>query len=961
MPRLTALLVALIFFSAAPLEALTIKSLQIKAASKRTKGTSIKATLLAPGLPLSGAQQLTVEFSGLSLPVKLSNFKKIKAGRILLYKAGNKGPGVTKMSIDLKKHRIVFKASGLPLPQLQSPLSLTLRSDNQSDCTMFGLKKIHGHSGKKRRHTLLKLSRKIKKGMRCLITNPSLVPASIILEGAAEKSRAARTTSSVRVEATLLTRPDPGSVKLYKALRSGKPHGPALCVMKDDGSTVSGDKSASDGIYTCITSFQVSKPGNILLVASATVNGKKVLTPGIVIKVLKPATSAQIESLGPTLDKAFQSWRDNYSRLGNTFAAKTETVLGIKSLLGVSEAVLSSTKEAIEIIMDSGIHALLPLFNPSCTPGDLACATSGMRCAMGVSAAAATSASRWQQTAKVEKERTVIESHKILIWDPEFFEDNQQSITINGETSIGRLERHTLPGIFSNALCPHSDFNVDIIQGSSANLASVKNFGNGYGAIVIASHGFSFSFKGENAGLHAAFVTSQAVDPKSFKTKAELREIARKLQTLGLGVIYEWVPSAGKNLPLYAVTGSYLESLGSLNFDNTIIFNNSCWSSSEPSLRGSFFKLGASYYTGYTRAVGDSFARFNAEQFFKNMVNKLDSADDAYKHASTTIDPSTSDFFAENQTRYQGFVNPAKNDPGFLGKPEITPPSASLQVGQSVSLSVKVKGADSCSLRYDWTTTGAVGGFTDPPGPNGVVSKTTPSITYKADDIKSGSDTVTVEVFVTGGDTPVSLGKASIQIDVTNACTACAAPARGADTSWSPALSCQNPAESCCGDRKDNDGDGKIDCHDSDCSSDPLCQTTCPSLDDSNYVSWCGSLAIPVWVKAGEQLVVDYTTYCNPAQVSASYATTNVLIDGAPVTGSVGRAPLWAFDPPAPSPDNSVVVNVPAGSHTVTFTIDPNTGPQCISIGRWAVTGPWVLLGGWSPNTWTTAAHFEVR
>lgn len=123
-------------------------------------------------------------------------------------------------------------------------------------------------------------------------------------------------------------------------------------------------------------------------------------------------------------------------------------------------------------------------------------------------------------------------------------------------------------------------------------------------------------------------------------------------------------------------------------------------------------------------------------------------------------------------------------------------------------------------------------------------------------------------------------------------------------------------------------------------------------------------------------VTVDNTAIRNngPMTVFCSDATTNVLVDGSPVTVSTSGYFLYQYylgpgDPPQPIPDAGNYVDVPVGQHTVTFTIDPaaptqqqTVGPLDSSGNPISYAGAWVVVDG--PGffgTGSSAVPFDIQ
>jgi len=166
-------------------------------------------------------------------------------------------------------------------------------------------------------------------------------------------------------------------------------------------------------------------------------------------------------------------------------------------------------------------------------------------------------------------------------------------------------------------------------------------------------------------------------------------------------------------------------------------------------------------------------------------------------------------------------VHPSAEQSTAYLKATLAPKTAAVAAGESAALTLTLEGAESCDVEYHWKNTATAGHLVE----GDDVELPSATVTYQANDPAQGEDTVTVEVIDVGGQAQRTLFTRTANVVV--GCLKCAhAPAAGTTRATADADTC-TPAEACCRDGVDNDGDGLIDCDDPDCEADPACPQSC--------------------------------------------------------------------------------------------------------------------------------------
>jgi len=248
----------------------------------------------------------------------------------------------------------------------------------------------------------------------------------------------------------------------------------------------------------------------------------------------------------------------------------------------------------------------------------------------------------------------------------------------------------------------------------------------------------------------------------------------------------------------------------------------------------------------------------------------------------------------------------------------INPTSTRVEVGETRNFTATLSSPPTGTLIYEWSTSGQFGHLGDGVTQGDMIQSSQSTVVYSSDPGASAGDrdTISVRVFVQ-------------------------------DASGSQVLvgELEEPAEVIA-------------------QEDPVCD----ELDVAPYTSGCGSLSLSsAVITAGEFMTVTANVGCGGATIYCDYVDEGTFeVDGASATGG-GFVNLYPYDPPIPqSRGNGAGATLTQGTHTVRFQIPLDAPNDCLAIGapafgRTTAVGPWCFLGGGSPNTWSSVAHFQVR
>jgi hypothetical protein len=217
----------------------------------RERVANLLLTVRLADLSLDNVDALTFGFAGFSQTLLLADFTQ--RGARFTYKARGATPGIRKLILDLARQRAKVVAKRVVLPPGYSPAVVRLLAGATDECTVVELTEKPGRGGVKAVKA---------RELPCIIdTVPSAEPAGVFVDTPTDVVIRARVRSSAP--------PDAGSLELFR-LATLAPAGDALCPLRDDGATESGDEVAGDGIYGCIVRFAESAPGPIGLIVRST-------------------------------------------------------------------------------------------------------------------------------------------------------------------------------------------------------------------------------------------------------------------------------------------------------------------------------------------------------------------------------------------------------------------------------------------------------------------------------------------------------------------------------------------------------------------------------------------------------------------------------------------------------------------------------------------------------------------
>ena len=413
---------------------------------------------------------------------------------------------------------------------------------------------------------------------------------------------------------------DAASIKLYRADNAGKPTGPMLCNLLDNGQLGNGDDIAGDNVYSCFSSFVSATPATVRLVVAANIDGNSVASAVIVLNIVSPLDNSAAQQVIDGQANAAALAQNAIASLGDTLAARQQAVAAILQLAGVTAAGVSSDNTTIWIRYAAGIEGGLML-NPPGTRGSTEPVVQGngtrvSRTARPTEAQSLPPASFPHYRPYSLSKAAVGASQPLpLAADPQNFVGNSNVLIWDAYNSQFAPfdEGPQLQTLFTGAQCPL--YNVTYLKDAQATVASVKTFNN-YGTIVLVTHG---AVDGDG---QVVFLTRETASLPAMISNAIDLLLGR---IIVMGNVFAIRPSFISNLP------------GSMA--NSVVYNGSCQSSANSTMGDAFVGKGAKTYYGYTRVVNSDFAQSSANQLFNSLVTSLKTTGDSFTPVAPKVDP----------------------------------------------------------------------------------------------------------------------------------------------------------------------------------------------------------------------------------------------------------------------------------------------------------------------------------
>jgi len=792
-------------FAARDARALVIDRATISIDPAHTDTVTLAGTF--DGLTFAKLESLQIVLDGFAYEVPVEQITRKKTS---FKYAGSKGhPGVRKLGVDLKKRRFKVVLAEIVIGTPGSPVVAQIVSNEGSECSVAPLfEKIHvpkpGASPDKerRRKRKLKLA-KVSLGTSgaCAVVGLTLTPSPLLVGD----------TGTMVATVGIAGIVDAGSARLSRADAVGFPQGDPLCALHDDGQ--GGDAVAVDGAYACTIQVDTSAASRLPVVASATIGGAGVRSPRGVLQVLAPLSAADAQTIVDVQAQAEALWDEKKAAFGDGERARLETVAALRIDPRVQSVTLMEPLGSIAIVYASGVIGGLGLTPRISLDGAAPAAITRAAAAM-IAPAAAT---------LPPDDAVVVGSPRVLIWDPGFFGD---------ATEVAYLQQ-----TFEQATCPH--FDVTVLKNGSATLAALQTLPT-YGTVALVTHG---QLLGEREVTQ--FNTMEVKEAATVTKLLDHADALQRRQLVVTGDKLSITPGFVRNLPGafkdaviwggYCYSGIDADSVGRFSTPNPEITIDA--------LASAYATKGVGAYIGFTRQVTSDWSIYLAKQMIPLLLSEVQTTQATFHgvepkwdwlyaaqqwgwpHSSPSSAPPPFEMWPQF-AKFSHFVAhlallPAGGKPLVYLKPKIAPKNSTVDPAGQIGLDVTVEGADTCTLQYRWRNTGTVGHLSG--GDDTTSAQATR--TYTATNATKGKDTITVDIIDTA-----AVPKRTIFTVTTTVAIACASCSSSLKASLGTRAGGVCPIhEACCEDNQDNDGDGTVDCDDTDCVGDPVCAPVTPA------------------------------------------------------------------------------------------------------------------------------------
>ncbi len=721
-------LVIVALLVASPARALVIEAGSVKLAS-RSDDVRVKGRY--DGVTIDGAAAVVVTIDRVSLRVPLASFAR---KRSILTHRGPGGPGqISRLRIDLRKRRFLFTATGWALAGLSNPFRFAIGTDAATDCSMA---RLRGRAGRRRKRPTIRLAvvrADACGGLGIPRVRPVTVPVGVSTE------------VRVRVDVPAGAGLDTASVRLFRTDGAGSPAGDALCTMSPD--------PAAPGAFGCSTTVAEAAASLVPLVVTGRAAGADVSSPGVTLPVVAPPTDQDLTAVGAAAEEAEALWEQSRDRLGDTLAARMETLRALGGVPGIMDAALSP--DGIDIVMryttgwlgglvlnrpaeDGGAAQSVPRPEKATPSAHLA----GSGTPLSVFRSCPAEGSGVCCTSSTA--RAPLLGRRVLIWYPGFFkvEDGpiaQQKFAAGACLGFGK---------------PH------IVTGAAADVASVLDFPN-YETVVISSHGIVDGYD------RVVLVTAEGGTLESLRSEEK---------RLADGDVEVEVLPVSKTQGLLGVSEDFIAAIPGRFPPNAIVYASHCYSAYKNGALP-YGTLGVGVHFGYDWTTHQDYTSSVVGQLFEHLVKRYETTGDAYDAVSPKVDPHALFGHVPDPTSFRtlaelaqaNFVPTGLRIIAYVGAASVTPQTSDLAPGEQAVLRADAQGRGSCELTFHWKNTAEHGHLTGD-GPPDDFEGMQDEATYTANDSSNdeGIDDVGVELTPPDGGNPI--GVACADVDTKGGC-----------------------------------------------------------------------------------------------------------------------------------------------------------------------------------------------
>lgn len=393
----------------------------------------------------------------------------------------------------------------------------------------------------------------------------------------------------------------------------------------DNGSLENGDEISRDNIYSGKFIVTESAAGQLLLkavgnvAASGTTSTQNSNT--VSINIYSQLNSGEVGIILSTQNNAANQLQTFLAGNPNNIEAASNQ---LKSWLETQNGVQSAVKEgntSITIRYNNGLSGGL-IFSVTETRGGFESDTLKRESIRKIPADRQTTG----ENSNVRHDRFVTQSDNVLI-DPNSIGNRNVLIYAPYEAVWVNNERPLIKARLEASQC--KDFSVTEYVNQNATIGALLNMTD-YGLIFFSTHG-----SGGSAILTGEIVdTNSSVYKDSYKAMLQAGRIS-----IFTNVKINNAGTIDSKKDVYAIMRGFILSLSG-TFPNTVIMNNSCYSTMKDSLYSAFFSKGAKTYYGYDKVVNGAFAKTMADSVAKRLAVTGLTTGQTYFNASDPQSPN---------------------------------------------------------------------------------------------------------------------------------------------------------------------------------------------------------------------------------------------------------------------------------------------------------------------------------
>ena len=393
----------------------------------------------------------------------------------------------------------------------------------------------------------------------------------------------------------------------------------------DNGNLNNGDEILRDNIYSGKFIVTEASAGQLRLRATGSINANDTIstqsTETVIINVYSELNSGEVGMVLTTQNNATNQLQTYLAGNPNNIENASNQ---LKTWLETQPGVQSAVKEgntSIAITYNNGLTGGM-VFSVTETRGGFERDTLKRESVIKIPADKQTTG----DNSNIRPDKYMTQSDNVLI-DPNAIGNRNVLIFAPYEAVWVNNERPLIKARLDASPC--KDFKVTEYVNQEATVSALLNMTE-YGLIFFSTHG-----SGGRAILTGEIVdTNSAVYKDTYKAMCQAGRLS-----IFTNIKINNAGTVDSRKDVYAILRGFVLNLAG-TFPNTVIMNNSCYSTMKDSLYSAFFSKGAKTYYGYDKVVNGAFAKTMADSIAKRLAVTGLTTGQAYFAASDPIAPN---------------------------------------------------------------------------------------------------------------------------------------------------------------------------------------------------------------------------------------------------------------------------------------------------------------------------------